>query len=94
MFRSGRDLGDKYLNYVMHFTFNAGFKFSFNYKIEMENCTEVTTRKYTSVLKCVFAVLLLSAGPSCSKLKTPLVNISLKFQMLISQICQYFVEKI
>ena len=33
-------------------------------------------------------------GPSCSKLTTSLVNDSLKFQTLISQICQYFfVEK-
>ena len=29
-------------------------------------------------------------GPSCSKLTTSLVKVSLKFQMLISQICQYF----
>ena len=29
-------------------------------------------------------------GPGCSKLKTSLVNVSLKFQTLISQICQYF----
>ena len=29
-------------------------------------------------------------GPGCSKLTTSLVNISLKFQMLISQICQHF----
>ena len=28
-------------------------------------------------------------GPSCSKLTTSLVNVSLKFQPLISQICQY-----
>ena len=29
-------------------------------------------------------------GPSCSKLTTSLVNVSLNFQTLISQICQYF----
>ena len=35
-----------------------------------------------------------SAGPGCSKLTTSLVNVSLNFQKLISQICQYFfVEK-
>ena len=28
--------------------------------------------------------------PSCSKLMTSLFNILLKFQMLISEICQYF----
>ena len=32
-------------------------------------------------------------GPGCSKLTTPLVNVSLKFQKLISQICQYFLLK-
>ena len=29
-------------------------------------------------------------GPGCSKLTTSLVKISLNFQKLISQICQYF----
>ena len=32
-------------------------------------------------------------GPGCSKLTTSLVNISLKFQTLISQIRQYFMLK-
>ena len=32
-------------------------------------------------------------GPGCSKLTTSLVNVSLKFQMLISQIRQYFLLK-
>ena len=32
-------------------------------------------------------------GPGCSKLTTSLVNETLKFQMLISQICQYFLLK-
>ena len=32
-------------------------------------------------------------GPGCSKLTTSLVKMSLKFQMLISQICQYFLLK-
>ena len=31
-----------------------------------------------------------SSGPSCSKLTTSLVNVSLKFRTSISQICQYF----
>ena len=34
-----------------------------------------------------------SPGPGCSKLTTSLVNVSLKFQMLISEICQYFLLK-
>ena len=33
------------------------------------------------------------SGPGCSKLTTSLVNVSLKFQMLISEICQYFLLK-
>ena len=32
-------------------------------------------------------------GPGCSKLTTSLVNVSLKFQTLISQIYQYFLLK-
>ena len=32
----------------------------------------------------------MSSGPRCSKLTTLLVNISLKFQTLISEIRQYF----
>ena len=37
--------------------------------------------------------ILVHSGPSCSKLTTSLVNISLKFQMLISEISQYFLLK-
>ena len=33
------------------------------------------------------------SGPGCSKLRTSLVNVSLKFQRLISQIRQYFLLK-
>ena len=33
------------------------------------------------------------AGPGCSKLTESLVNGSLKFQTLISEICQYFLLK-
>ena len=35
----------------------------------------------------------LQSGPGCSKLTTSLVNVSLKFQTLISQILQYFLLK-
>ena len=35
----------------------------------------------------------LMPGPGCSKLTTSLVNVSLKFQTLISNICQYFLLK-
>ena len=34
-----------------------------------------------------------TSGPRCSKLTTSLVNETLKFQTLISQICQYFFMK-
>ena len=34
-----------------------------------------------------------STGPGCSKLTMSLVNVSLKFQSLISEICQYFLLK-
>ena len=40
-----------------------------------------------------YVVLFLHSGPDCSKLTTSLVNISLKFQTLISQISQYFLLK-
>ena len=33
------------------------------------------------------------SGPSCSKLTTSLVNVSLKFRKLISHLCQYFLLK-
>ena len=33
------------------------------------------------------------SGSSCLKLTTSLVNVSLNFQKLISQICQYFLLK-
>ena len=32
-------------------------------------------------------------GPGCSKLTTSLVNETLKFQMLISQICYFLLKK-
>ena len=34
-----------------------------------------------------------SSGPGCSKLMMSLVKVSLKFQTLISEICQYFLLK-
>ena len=38
----------------------------------------------------VFSLLLLKAGPGCSKLTKSLVNETLKFQTAVSQICPYF----
>ena len=43
------------------------------------------------IFKTVFCS---SPGPGCSKLTTSLVYVSLKFQILISQICQYFLLNI
>ena len=40
-----------------------------------------------------WVVIVLIPGPGCSKLTTSLVNVSLKFQTLISEICQYFLLK-
>ena len=34
-----------------------------------------------------------TSGPGCSKQMTSLVNVSIKFQMLISEICQYLLLK-
>ena len=39
------------------------------------------------------SVCLYRPGPSCSKLTTLLVYVSLQFQTLISEICQYFLLK-
>ena len=36
---------------------------------------------------------LVRSGPGCSKLTMLLVNVSLTFQMLILEICQYFLLK-
>ena len=38
-------------------------------------------------------ITLFSPGPGCSILTTSLINVLLKFQTLISQICQYFLLK-
>ena len=46
---------------------------------------------FSSPLSCCSK--LIKSGPSCSKLTTSLVNVSLKFQMLISEMCQYFLLK-
>ena len=37
--------------------------------------------------------LLSHSGPGCSKLTTSFVNVSLKFQMLISEICRFTLLK-
>ena len=50
-----------------------------------ENCAEI---EY-----CFISKADTRSGPGCSKLTTSLVNVSLKFQMLISEICQYFLLK-
>ena len=47
--------------------------------------------RYLKLLQ--YASLFQHPGPGSSELTTSLVNVSLKFQMLISQICQYFLLK-
>ena len=42
---------------------------------------------------CLLDLNCYTSGPGCSKLTMSLVNVSLKFQMLVSQICQYFLLK-
>ena len=50
-----------------------------------------TTELYCK--RIVLGIQPLLPGPGCSKLTTLLVNVSLKFQTLISSICQYFLLK-
>ena len=47
----------------------------------------------TNPSQCQHMEVCMLPGPSCSKLTKSLVNMSLKFQMLISQIRQYFLLK-
>ena len=51
------------------------------------------TPKSEHIVKDTVIKLHYQSGPGCSKLTTSLVNVSLKFQMLISEICQYFLLK-
>ena len=41
----------------------------------------------------IYILFVCSSRPSCSKLMTSLVNVSLKFRLLISEIHQYFLLK-
>ena len=50
-------------------------------------------RQLYSMLFETSSFLFGASGPGCSKLTTSLVNVSLKFQTLISNICQYFLLK-
>ena len=49
--------------------------------------------KVSVIISCNFFPSSEVQGPGCSKLTTSLVNEKLKFQTLISQICQYFLLK-
>ena len=55
------------------------------YKFEKENAGEKSMKVCLPKDK--------SSGPSCSKLTTSLVKVSLKFQMLISENCQKILLK-
>ena len=48
---------------------------------------------FTRIIVYLLWVSLYLSGPGCSKLMTSLVNVSLKFQTLISDIRQYFLLK-
>ena len=60
------------------------------------NCTRLYMASKVNVkVKGKLQMQHYKSGPSCSKLTTSLVNVSLKFQTLILQIhCYFFVEKI
>ena len=60
--------------------------FSANARIDLNEADVLGQR-----IKCFFFQV--SSGPSCSKLTTSLVNVSLKFQTLILQIHCYFLLK-
>ena len=55
--------------------------------------TQHTAPQYAYARTQVAVTVSFISGPSCSKLSTWLVNKTLKFQTLISQICQYFLLK-
>ena len=44
-------------------------------------------------LHCLYHTAKWVSGPGCPKLMTSLVNVSLKFRTLISEICHYFLLK-
>ena len=56
------------------------------------NCLNLYRMKVLHITKYDYSNIC-SPGPGCSKLTTSLVNEALKFQTLISQICQYFLLK-
>ena len=59
----------------------------------MEWCIEDRDPDQTLLIFILFKVSICLPGPGCSKLTTSLVNETLKFQMLISHICQYVLVK-
>ena len=67
-------------------------------KIKIDECFQtifLDIRRYfeISVFEISRADCIMFLGPGCSKPTTSLVNVLLKFQMLISQIHQYFLLK-
>ena len=64
-----------------------------------QTASEIITERIVKHVKiCLFQELsrvqmFKTTAPGCSKLRMLLVNISLKFQMLISNTCQYFLLK-
>ena len=68
--------------HVVKYIYDKTTKKSFKYGFEMA--------VLQLVLPCVETC---KSGPGCSKPTTSLVNVSLKFQTLISEIFQYFLLK-
>ena len=54
---------------------------------------EITTVRFPPPAGREHEIATCTSGPGCSKLTMSLVNVSLKFQTLISNICQYFLLK-
>ena len=60
-----------------------------NEKTFSQHCDYIACDSHSSSSNFV-SVQFKKTGPGCSKLMMSLVNVSLKFQTLISEICQYF----
>ena len=76
------------LNTILGRNFHFGDK-----KIIFSSIKKVKESQLNNSGTCKCTCRIITSGPGCSKLMTSLINVSLKFQMLISQACQYFMLK-
>ena len=72
-------------------TFKQHFVVVSNYSLNVNRL--LCTNKHQEEKKIICNKYGCKSGPGCSKLMTSLVNVSLKFKTLISQIRQYFLLK-